>query len=195
MGGAHIGNWVDTANRLHGTYSLPIIPQTFCAVVRVSLLVQNLSVFGCGALQYFLFRFAGVDVPWKNALFLLTFGAMNILGGSARLASVASEVAVTKDWIVVIAQGDTKRLSRSWIYFQNSLISFAEMNAVMRRINLMSKVFAPLVTQKKKNDHHLPLPGCEHKFILWRGKTDDHNYCTMECCIVGSTIHTPQLDL
>jgi len=75
------------------------------AVVRVSLLTQNLSVVACCAALYA--RLTYVEFQWRHLL-VICFITLAVI---AQLASVAYKIAIERDWIVVIASGNKSLLA------------------------------------------------------------------------------------
>jgi solute carrier family 40 (iron-regulated transporter), member 1 len=116
LAGPYIGSWVDRTARL--------------TAVRVSLLVQNVCVVIASVLLYFHFPYASDTSVPRDGLFVALFTLLNVVGSVAEMASVASSVAVEKDWVVVVAGGDSDQL--------------AKLNAIMKRIDLTCNVVAPL---------------------------------------------------
>jgi len=51
------------------------------------------------------------QVTW---LFVLTVSAAVLFGGVARLGNLGSNVAVEKDWVTVIAEGNKSHLAGKW---------------------------------------------------------------------------------
>jgi solute carrier family 40 (iron-regulated transporter), member 1 len=108
-------------------------------IIRRMLLTQNLSV----ALSAFsgvcaLLAQAGVlsNPAVENSdlglteIWLIAF--LMLFGCVASVSGVGSNIAVEKDWVVVVCENDEARLS--------------QMNAVMRRIDLFCKTAAPVLT-------------------------------------------------
>nr|CAB3266280.1 solute carrier family 40 member 1-like [Phallusia mammillata] len=93
---------------------------------RVSLVIQNLAVILCAILLLVNFQFGD-----KNASYIIgvEIGAI-VLGAISQLASVATGIIIQKDWIVVVAQGKKDML--------------AELNSMVRRIDLSTKILAPM---------------------------------------------------
>jgi len=76
------------------------------AVVRVSLLTQNLSVIMCCVAV--IVRLVYDKFCWQRHLLQ---SCVIILAIIAQLASVAYKIAIEKDWIVVIATGNRSLLA------------------------------------------------------------------------------------
>ena len=104
------------------------------AFVRGSLLTQNACIAASVAAMLPVLLLShrdatgAVQVSWW---FALAAGATMLLGSLARLGSIGSNVAVERDWVTVVAGGDAARL--------------ADMNATMRRLDLVCKILAPIV--------------------------------------------------
>ena len=82
--------------------------------VRTSLIIQNVGI-ACAVLvlvPIFLLGHRTEDgteqVTW---LFLLTVSAAVLFGGLARLGNLGSNVAVEKDWVTVISEGNKSHLA------------------------------------------------------------------------------------
>ena len=86
-------------------------------VIRISLVLQNLAVTLCGILEFVFFSFQSEEVPWSNALFTSLFVLMNITGGISRLMSMASDIAVTKDWVIVMTKENSEKLSGFFFFW------------------------------------------------------------------------------
>ena len=91
--------------------SFSFFPLTF-AVVRISLLVQNSMVALCavavGAVLYYEDELTSdSDSPLRY----LSEAVIITLAIVAQLASMAYNIAIEKDWIVVIAGGNRSRLA------------------------------------------------------------------------------------
>eukprot|EP00035_Acanthoeca_spectabilis_P025979 m.460755 g.460755 ORF g.460755 m.460755 type:complete len:659 (-) comp22129_c0_seq1:23-1999(-) len=112
LAGPVIGDWVDTSERL--------------AVVRISLVIGNgMVVLSAGVIGFLLRHETQHDGTFWMLVVLL------LLGGSAtRLASVATNLAVEKEWVKLICADDTDLLAAT--------------NAGMRRIDLLCKLLAPI---------------------------------------------------
>jgi hypothetical protein len=107
--GSYVGDWVSkTQNRLRGNKALGLTKQS---VVKVCLISQNTSVCICGILQLFLFQFDGNMVPWRNSLFLLLFLLLLIIASFGSVTSMARDIAINRDWVVVLAKNQSKKLS------------------------------------------------------------------------------------
>lgn len=94
---------------------------------RLSLLIQNSSVAICAVILLVHKELGDEDA---NYVVFIKISAI-MLGAVAQLASTASTIVVEKDWIVVIAEGKPGLL--------------ANLNAVLRRIDLSTSILAPLV--------------------------------------------------
>ncbi|PLB49866.1 hypothetical protein P170DRAFT_454594 [Aspergillus steynii IBT 23096] len=108
-----VGHYIDTGNRL--------------AVVRFSIVVQRVVVAASCAVFWVLAR-GDLDLraftPWLLVLLAL-------LACVEKLCSVMNMIAVEKDWVVVVAQGDD--------------LALRALNAQMRRIDLTCKLVGPLI--------------------------------------------------
>ncbi|KAK2593449.1 hypothetical protein QQS21_008822 [Conoideocrella luteorostrata] len=108
-----IGKWIDSGNRL--------------TVVRVSILGQRLAVAGsCGVFWIMERQIDGLNMHGVNGLFLVLVG----LACVEKLCSTMNTIAVERDWVVVMTEGD-----EDWRRVINSKI---------RRIDLTCKLVGPL---------------------------------------------------
>ncbi|KAL6051429.1 Solute carrier family 40 protein [Balamuthia mandrillaris] len=119
--GTVVGQWIDHKGRKQ--------------VLLLSLFVQNGSVFICSLLLYaFLWLRNGDNeepqAGWRVASIWGLFGVLNLFGGVAALASMAENIAVSKDWVVVISAQNKTFLTAA--------------NAMLTRIGLLCKVAAPV---------------------------------------------------
>jgi iron-regulated transporter 1 len=71
-----------------------------------------------------------IDSTHRNANVWILFTAITILGCFLILANVGVSVSIERDWVTSISRGSSRRLTR--------------LNAIMRRIDLLSKLLAPL---------------------------------------------------
>ena len=114
--GAHIGNWIDSSNRLKAAKLFLIVQNTFvaldCCLFAVYFYWQEKIV-----------AFGGVGIKVAVAV------AASFLALVSHLASSGSKIVVEKDWIVVIAGGDDDRL--------------AKLNSIFRTIDLICLNLSP----------------------------------------------------
>lgn len=119
---ALVGHWIDNVSRLKAA-RWPLIIQ--------NSLVTLSAVFVCLTL----------DDQWGfRSQHQVVFGfqvVIIILASAAQLASVASNISISKDWVVVIAAGDEDKLAR--------------LNTMCRRIDLVTKICAPLLVGQIMN--------------------------------------------
>jgi len=135
LGGAQVGKWIDSTNRLTGTqHCTDYLDQRCitrgchrCAAVQSFFLAQNVLIAASAACILSLFHFQ----PTSSGVHLALVIGTIVAGALSKLARVGSGVALEKDWVVVVAHGDKAKL--------------AGMNAVMRRIDLCCKILAPSV--------------------------------------------------
>lgn len=106
-----LGVYIDSTNRLE--------------VIRGSIVYQRIAVISTCFLFY-LMIVVGVDSSWFNIFLGLLIGFACV----ERLCATMNMVSVERDWVVVIADGDTKFLQ--------------SLNAKMRRIDLFCKLIGPL---------------------------------------------------
>ncbi|CAN4126238.1 unnamed protein product [Withania somnifera] len=116
--GPLIGQWVD---RL-----------TYVKVLQLWLLSQNISfIVAGGAVIALLIR---ADLILVNRMaFILLVSLINISGAVGVLSTLAGTILIEREWIVVISEGHPPGL-------------LTKMNSIIRRIDLMCKLFAPVIT-------------------------------------------------
>ncbi|XP_038645337.1 solute carrier family 40 member 1-like isoform X2 [Scyliorhinus canicula] len=115
--GALIGNWVDNNARMK--------------VVQIALVIQNLFVILCAVGFILLFVYnTKITALWNGWAKIVCYMLVIAIGVVADLASTAMSIAIQRDWIIVVA-GDNEKLS--------------SMNAIMRQIDLLSKLLSPMV--------------------------------------------------
>ncbi|CAH1238033.1 SLC40A1 [Branchiostoma lanceolatum] len=116
--GAIIGDWIDRTARL--------------TAVRIALVVQNGSVVLCSVvLSLTLVYRTQIENLQGGWVMTLCQAVLIMIAVVAILAGQATRICLNKDWVVVIAGGDKEKL--------------AKLNAAMRRIDLCSKILAPVV--------------------------------------------------
>jgi iron-regulated transporter 1 len=108
-----VGAFIDTNNRL--------------ITIRYSILGQNLACFTASLLLFF-----GIinSTQWSQRSLWGIFSILVLCACLAKLSSSMNKIALYKDWLIVIAAGDTA--------YQTKL------NATMRRIDLICSTVAPL---------------------------------------------------
>ncbi|KAJ0163302.1 Solute carrier family 40 member 2 [Colletotrichum tanaceti] len=107
-----VGHYIDDNDRLK--------------VVRASIVFQRLAVSASCVILYVLLRGPPLGEYGRPGLLAL----LSLLACVEKLYSIINMVSVEKDWVVVLAKGDTEVL--------------ANLNAQMRRIDLLCKLLAPL---------------------------------------------------
>merc|ERR1719234_2071779 len=116
--GASVGRLVDTMGRI--------------SAARLSLAIQNLATATCALiLAAFLHLRAELEPGGPGQPTLIVSVVAIVLAAVARLASCGTNIIIQKDWIVVVAGGDTDRL--------------ATMNSILRTIELTTYAIAPAV--------------------------------------------------
>ena len=79
-------------------------------MVGLSLLAQNKLLSLCAVLLALMFQ-----LGWNVCLNLAVFAALSalvvLLGSGSRLATVANTIAIEKDWVVVLADGNENSLA------------------------------------------------------------------------------------
>lgn len=116
--GASIGKWIDHTPR-------------FTAATK-ALVIQNSSVVMCATVVCIMMNYLNDLKKNENQwIFQISQISVIIFGAVAYLAGMASNICISKDWVVVIAKGDREKL--------------ASFNAVCRRIDLTTKICSPLI--------------------------------------------------
>jgi len=116
--GSTVGRWIDRTRRL--------------TAARVFLTIQNTAVSLCALLLagFITYRPRLEEEPGSWVTTLVSSGGI-LLASIARLASSGTNIIIQKDWVVVIAEGDTDLL--------------AKMNSILRTIELITYMVAPAV--------------------------------------------------
>ncbi|KZL70881.1 iron-regulated transporter [Colletotrichum tofieldiae] len=107
-----VGHYIDNNDRLK--------------VVRASIVFQRVAVSASCVVLYILFR----GLPHGDYSRLGLLALLSMLACAEKLYSIINMVSVEKDWVVILAKGNTEAL--------------ATLNAQMRRIDLCCKLLAPL---------------------------------------------------
>jgi solute carrier family 40 (iron-regulated transporter), member 1 len=114
-----VGNAVDAHTRL--------------AFVRICIVFQKCSYSAAYALFLVLFIRFRSEIETRGPVHTLVwtlFAVIVLCGCVLKLATVGISVAVERDWVTVIADGNSDHLTR--------------LNTYLRRIDLLSKLVAPL---------------------------------------------------
>ncbi|ORX92577.1 hypothetical protein K493DRAFT_225311, partial [Basidiobolus meristosporus CBS 931.73] len=119
VAGGAIGNWVDRSDRLK--------------VVRTSIILQKFSIALSSICFYLLFTTFGPRSSDNHTIYFAyaLFGVILVLGMVLKVMLMATNIAVEKDWVVIIANKDEELLT--------------QLNTSMRRIDLICKLVAPLL--------------------------------------------------
>ncbi|KAI5662989.1 hypothetical protein M9H77_22312 [Catharanthus roseus] len=105
---------------------------TYVKVLRLWLLSQNISFLIAGGTVIALLTYE--DMISTNFITFITFILLiNISGAVAVLSTLAGTILVEREWVVVISEGQPPGV-------------LTKMNSVIRRIDLVCKLFAPVVT-------------------------------------------------
>ncbi|XP_041026209.1 solute carrier family 40 member 2-like [Juglans microcarpa x Juglans regia] len=116
--GPIVGQWVD---RL-----------TYVKVLRLWLAAQNLSFIIAGATVIALVEFSTLKSSNFTAFISLVV-LTNISGAVAVLSTLAGTILIEREWVVVISEGRPPEI-------------LTNINSIIRRIDLISKLFAPVIT-------------------------------------------------
>ncbi|KAI5236303.1 hypothetical protein E4T43_08695 [Aureobasidium subglaciale] len=95
-------------------------------VVRLSIIMQRAPVAGSCAIFYIL----AIQLPLPHHVRTVLLAVLAVMACVEKLAAIMNLVAVERDWVVVIADSDPRCLR--------------ELNAEMRRIDLVCKLIGPL---------------------------------------------------
>ncbi|ODM98129.1 Solute carrier family 40 member 1 [Orchesella cincta] len=115
--GGPLGTWIDKTKRITSA--------------TVSIIVQNAAVILGSTALALTFAFSDeIQQVWNGSLQTLIYAFIIFVSVIAKLASVTSDIAIERDWIVILTDGDES--------------SLATMNSVMRTIDLTTKILAPL---------------------------------------------------
>ncbi|KAI3805793.1 hypothetical protein L1987_21679 [Smallanthus sonchifolius] len=116
--GPLVGQWIDNS--------------TYPKVLRFWLLTQNLSFIIAGVTMVGLLVSPDLRVT-SGPTFALLVVLTNLSGAVAVLSTLAGTILIEREWVVVISEGN----------FSNLL---TKLNSTIRRIDLISTLFAPVVT-------------------------------------------------
>ncbi|KAF8402546.1 hypothetical protein HHK36_010631 [Tetracentron sinense] len=116
--GPIVGQWVD---RL-----------TYVQVLRLWLLTQNLSFMVAGCTVIALLVYSSLKLTNFTAFIALII-LTNVSGAVAVLSTLAGTILIEREWVVVISNGQSQEV-------------LTKMNTVIRRIDLICKLFAPVFT-------------------------------------------------
>ncbi|KAJ9545227.1 hypothetical protein OSB04_024934 [Centaurea solstitialis] len=116
--GPLVGQWLDNS--------------TYPKVLRIWLLTQNFSFIVAGITVVGLLIYPDLRVTNVTAFTLLVV-LINLSGAIAVLSTLAGTILIEREWVVVISEGHPSDL-------------LTKMNSRIRRIDLVSKLFAPVVS-------------------------------------------------
>ncbi|KVH94900.1 hypothetical protein Ccrd_003042 [Cynara cardunculus var. scolymus] len=116
--GPLVGQWLDNS--------------TYPKVLRIWLLTQNLSFIVAGITVVGLLISPDLRITNVTAFSLLVV-LINLSGAVAVLSTLAGTILIEREWVVVISEGHSSDL-------------LTKMNSRIRRIDLISKLFAPVVS-------------------------------------------------
>lgn len=133
-----VGKWIDKTQRLKTMVVLLLI-QNLGVVISALLLVahreytggSNSTTTAINETLSFEDVAENAEEETTDVSMIVTYTAVIVLGSISMLASNGSKIAIQRDWIVVVSSGESDVL--------------ANLNAMMRRIDLLTKVLAPLV--------------------------------------------------
>ncbi|XP_031373245.1 solute carrier family 40 member 2-like isoform X1 [Punica granatum] len=105
---------------------------TYPKVLRLWLLTQNFSFMTAGAAVTILLSCPNLKST-NFAAFISLISITNISGAVGVLSTLAGTILIEREWVVVISEGQPPGL-------------LTRMNSVIRRIDLICKLFAPMVS-------------------------------------------------
>nr|CAD7397745.1 unnamed protein product [Timema poppensis] len=115
--GSHVGRWVDKSPRLKAA--------------GTALVTQNLLLVICVTMVGLTFYFWDDILPvWHGWLLISIQTAIVLTAAFSQVASVALQIILQKDWIIILCGGDLNKL--------------AKVNSMLRTINLGTQVLAPI---------------------------------------------------
>ncbi|KAE8099092.1 hypothetical protein FH972_017100 [Carpinus fangiana] len=116
--GPLVGQWVD---RL-----------TYVKVLRIWLVAQNFSFIVAGCTVIALLRFSTLKST-NYAAFISLVLLTNVSGAVAALSTLAGTILIEREWVVVISEGHPPEM-------------LTKMNSIIRRIDLICKLFGPVLS-------------------------------------------------
>ncbi|KAL2541426.1 Solute carrier family 40 member 2 [Abeliophyllum distichum] len=116
--GPIIGQWVDKSSYLQ--------------VLQLWLLTQNLSFMVAGGAVIAIL--VPADLKSANFMAFISFViVINISGAAGVLSTLAGTILIEREWVIVISEGQPPGVQ-------------TKMNSILRRIDLICKLFAPVVS-------------------------------------------------
>ncbi|KAF8041919.1 hypothetical protein BT93_A0498 [Corymbia citriodora subsp. variegata] len=116
--GPTIGEWVDKLS--------------YVKVLQLWLVTQNFSFMVAGATVFGMLAYP--DLKSTNpGLFIVLIVVTNVSGAMGMLSTLAGTILIEREWVVVMSEGQPPGL-------------LTQMNSVVRRIDLICKLFAPVVS-------------------------------------------------
>ncbi|KAK3444928.1 hypothetical protein EUGRSUZ_A00632 [Eucalyptus grandis] len=116
--GSTIGEWVDKLS--------------YVKVLQLWLMTQNFSFVVAGATVFGMLAYS--DLKSTNpGLFIVLIVVTNLSGAMGMLSTLAGTILIEREWVVVMSEGQPPGL-------------LTQMNSVIRRIDLICKLFAPVVS-------------------------------------------------
>ncbi|XP_042052633.1 solute carrier family 40 member 2-like isoform X1 [Salvia splendens] len=105
---------------------------SYTRVLQLWLLSQNLSFAVAGVAVVAILMYTDL-VTANYTVFISLLVLINISGAVAVLSTLAGTILVEREWVVVISEGQSPGV-------------LTKMNSVIRRIDLICKLFAPVIT-------------------------------------------------
>lgn len=86
--------------------------QCHFTAATVSIIVQNTAVsLGASVIALMFVYRTEIQPVWNGALTIVIYALIIIAAVIAKLASVTSDIAIERDWIVVLTDGDDRKLA------------------------------------------------------------------------------------
>ncbi|XP_030518226.2 solute carrier family 40 member 2-like isoform X3 [Rhodamnia argentea] len=116
--GPTIGEWVDKLS--------------YVKVLQLWLITQNFSFVVAGATVFGMLAYPDLKST-NSGLFIMLIIVTNVSGAMGMLSTLAGTILIEREWVVVMSEGQPPGL-------------LTQMNSVIRRIDLICKLFAPVVS-------------------------------------------------
>ncbi|XP_047309632.1 solute carrier family 40 member 2-like [Impatiens glandulifera] len=108
---------------------------SYTNILRLWLITQNLSFLVAGGSVITLLIYENLKLT-KFTVFILLVILTNISGAIGSLSTLAGTILIEREWVVVISEGQQPM----------DVPLLPKMNSIIRRIDLVSKLFAPVVS-------------------------------------------------
>nr|CAD7441309.1 unnamed protein product [Timema bartmani] len=110
--GSHVGRWVDKSPRLKGLERMLLTICIYISAAGTALVTQNLLLVICVTLVGLTFYFWEDILPvWHGWLLISIQTAIVLTAAFSQVASVALQIILQKDWIIILCGGDLNKLA------------------------------------------------------------------------------------